>query len=36
MGERATAQVSLIDVGMVISLEENKRKYFLNVLSEVI
>lgn len=36
MGERASVQVTLIDVGMVIKLEEEKRKYFLNVLSEVI
>lgn len=34
--ERATAQVSILDVGMVIELEEDKRKYFLNVLNEVI
>lgn len=36
MSERATAQVALLDVGMVITLEKDKRKYFLNVLSEVI
>lgn len=36
MKERATVQVSLLDVGMVISLDPDKRNYFLNVLSEVI
>ena len=36
MSERASVQVALIDVGMVIKLEERKIKYFLNVLSEVI
>ena len=29
-------KVTLIDVGMVIELEEQKRNYFINFLSEVI